>query len=198
MTWSTIVNVLIALAVAVALVGCRGEVQPPPQEGKAVTELAAEDDYAVSVAFRVAEREPGESLTEMTISNSGEKYFLHEETLLSDDDIDTVWVQVDSVGPAVVVRLTEEASEILTHIIEDDAGKHLGVVVDDRLISAPPISEKMLQNGLTILSEDVSREEAQRLSQDILRLTLLKPDTLESADTLGRTDTIETGSDTAN
>lgn len=168
MRTSRIVVISIIMGALLTLIGCRGDVEPPPQEGDSGAATSEQASEIVAVSFHVADQESLEALREMTITRSGEKYYLHQEVLLSKDDIDSAWVEITDAGPEVRVLFTEEGKVKMTEAYRAQPGKRLGVVIDSQLVSAPLLTEELPQEGFTILSGDVSDEEARRILQDIV------------------------------
>jgi preprotein translocase subunit SecD len=120
----------------------------------------------VAVEFRLAETEPGEGLTELTLHESGDVFYLHADAAIHDDDIASASVTKHGGRSAVEVVLTAEGSKKLAAVTERNVKRRMGMVVDGRLVSAPIINAP-ITGGRAILQGDFSDEEALRIAQGL-------------------------------
>jgi SecD/SecF fusion protein len=140
---------LLGLMVMLALLGCTQ--QPGP----------------VTVEFRLAETEPGEGLAEVTIDQTGEKFYLHDEVLISNADIASASVTMWNQRPAVDVILTEAGREKFARLTRENLKRRVGMLVDGKLASAPIINAPILE-GRAIINGDFSEKEARRIAEGIV------------------------------
>ena len=141
----------IGLIVMLALLGC-----------------ACSDDQLekLTVEFRIAETEPAEGLTEMTFESTGEKYYLHDEIVLTNEDIVLAEADQTDFGSIISVTLTSDGAERLAQVTGDNISKHMGIVVDSKLVSCPRINAQISGNKAQIIG-DFSEEEANRIATGI-------------------------------
>jgi len=122
----------------------------------------------VKVEFRLAEAEPAEGLTEMTLSTSGQRFYLHDEVAMSNYDIHIALPLVWEGKSVVELTFTEAGKVRFAMLTEENVGKRIGILVDGELVSAPivraPISE-----GKAIIDGDFSEEEAHEIAAGIMR-----------------------------
>ncbi|MGB2697082.1 MAG: hypothetical protein WBD28_04385 [Candidatus Zixiibacteriota bacterium] len=121
----------------------------------------------VKVEFRLAETEPAEDLTEMTIPGLEEKFYLHNEVLLSNDDIQFAFP--GSLGDRAVIELTltEAGKEKFAQITKENLEKRIGILIDGKLVMAPTIKAPILE-GKAVIDGNFSEEEAERLATSIM------------------------------
>jgi hypothetical protein len=115
----------------------------------------------VPVEFRLAETEPGSDLTEMKISGSDQKYYLHKEVELSNADVASVNLgrETGNSAAGIVLTFTNEGKEKFAKVTGENIGKRLGIVVAGKLISVPVIKEA-ITGGETTISGRFTKEEA--------------------------------------
>ena len=121
----------------------------------------------VTVEFRLAEIVSGEGLTEMSIPGSFEKFYLHDEVLVSNADI--AWAMPGSWQgrPVVELTLTETGREKFAQLTADNVGKRMGIVVDGKLVIVPMIQAPML-DGKAVIDGNFSEQETNRIAAGII------------------------------
>ena len=124
-------------------------------------------DQRVRLEFRLAETEPGEGLTEITVSGTDERFYLHEEVLMTNADIDTASVVMWSERPSIEVVFTEGGREKFARVTRDNVGKRLGMVIDGELVTAPVIRAE-IREGKAVINGDFSQDEAKRIAEGIV------------------------------
>jgi preprotein translocase subunit SecD len=129
-----------------------------------------EKPQPVSVEFRLADRTPAEGLTEMVFSGWGQKdtFYLHNEVLLSEEDIGVASVTTEQESPAVAIRFSQVGTKKFADVTGSNIGRHLGMVVDGSLLSAPLIRDTITV-GRAIITGDMSEQEAQRIADGLNR-----------------------------
>lgn len=138
------------------LCGCASnESQPEKQPGK------------VTLEFRLAETQPGEDLTAMTMAGSGERFYLHKEVLLSNADIAATSVSKLNGRSAVELVFTESGGEKFAGITRGNLMKRIAILVDGDLVSVPIIRAEISQ-GRAIIDGGFTEAEAIRLAESIL------------------------------
>lgn len=121
----------------------------------------------VGLQFRIAETEPGEGLTEMTLAGTDERFYLHDEVLMTNVDVDTAFVAMWSERPSVEVVFNEAGREKFARITRENLGRRMGMVVDGRLVTAPTIRAE-IRMGKAVINGDFSQEEAQRIAEGVI------------------------------
>jgi preprotein translocase subunit SecD len=120
----------------------------------------------VAVEFRLAETKSAEGLTEVIFEPTGEIFYLHEEVLLSNADIVSAEVIMGGRGPVVCVTMTFSGKEKWARVTGENLQKHLGMLVDGTLVSAPVINAPILE-GVAIIGTMFTEEEARRIAEGI-------------------------------
>lgn len=130
-------------------------------------ERAPEQRARVAVEFRIAETEPGEGLTEVSLPISGETFYLHDDVVLTNAEIASATVVRWHGHPAVEVTLNEEGTEQFAGVTESNISKRLAMLVDGKLVCAPVIRAPILV-GKAIVVGDFSEKEARRIANGVL------------------------------
>lgn len=146
--WS---RVLVCLALLVA-VGCQS--------------TAGLQAAAVSLEIRPAFDEPANGLTPMTDELSGKTVYLSDEVLLSNGDIRSTKVgRTDTVGPAIILQLTDEASGRFGDATERMLDKKLAIVLDGKVLAAPVVRSRITRS--VQITGDFTQEEAKRIAEGL-------------------------------
>jgi preprotein translocase subunit SecD len=129
--------------------------------------VAAEGKRADRLQFRLGEQKPGPGLTEMTVTGSKQKVYLHENVELSEADLAQVSVQKTEARVEIMFVLTEAGKTKFAKLTQENIDKSLGIVVEGRLISAP-IIKTAIPGGKAVVTGNFSLEEANRIVNTIL------------------------------
>ena len=121
----------------------------------------------VALEFRFAETTPAEGLQEMIIDGSGERFYLHDEVLITNDDISFALVVSLQGRSMVELTFTEAGSQKLAQLTQDNIGKRVGMLIDGKLVTAPIIRAPLLE-GTAVINGDFSDEEADRIATGIM------------------------------
>lgn len=122
----------------------------------------------VAAEFRLAETEPADGLTETVFSFTGEKFYLHDEVVISNEDILLASVAMGTDWPIINVTLTREAAERFADVTASNVTGHMGILIDGRLVSVPKINA-VVPDGVVQISFDCTEEEAERIADGIVR-----------------------------
>lgn len=122
----------------------------------------------VKVEFCLAETEPAEGLTEVTLSTSGEKFYLHDEVLMSNYDVQIAFPVVWEGKSVVELTFTEAGKVRFAMLTEENVGKRIGILVDGELVSAP-IVRAPITEGKAMIDGGFSEEEAHEIAAGIMR-----------------------------
>jgi preprotein translocase subunit SecD len=122
------------------------------------------------VAFRLAEEEAAEGLTSMTFSR-GEvtrEFYLHDDPVLTEAEIDSAWVTPAEGQFIVDVSMTAAGREAFARATEQHVGRHLAMVVENRLVCVPVIRAPITV-GRARIEGGFTRDEAERIAERLLR-----------------------------
>lgn len=139
------------LLIAAALFGCSA---PEKQAGK------------VTVEFRFAETEAAEGLTETILPITGQKFYLHDEVVMSNDDIVMASVTMWNGKPVVELQFTFTGKEKFAQLTKENLKRRVGMLVDGKLVTAPIINAP-IDHGIAIITSDFTKDEAQRIADGI-------------------------------
>lgn len=129
--------------------------------------VAAEGKKADRLQFRLGEQKPGPGLTEMTVTGSKQKLYLHENVELSEADLARVSVQKTEGRVEIMFVLTEAGKAKFAKLTQENIDKSLGIVVEGKLISAP-IIKSAIPGGKAVVAGNFSVDEASRIVDTIL------------------------------
>ena len=130
--------------------------------------LPCAQQSGVTVEFRLAETEPAEGLTLIVCTASGESFYLHDEVLLSNADIESASPGSWEGRPTVALIFTEDGREKFARLTGDNIGGRVGILVDGELVTAPVIRAPILE-GKAVINGDFTEEEAKRIAAGIVR-----------------------------
>jgi preprotein translocase subunit SecD len=120
-----------------------------------------------TIEFRLVETAPAEGLTEMVCAASGELFYLHDEVLISNADIDTAFISKWNNRPVVELLFTEDGREQFAQLTEENIHRRVGMLVDGQLVSAPIINAPIPQ-GRAIIDGNFSEQEVRRVAEGII------------------------------
>lgn len=127
-----------------------------------------EKTESVVLEFRIAEVEPAPGLTEMTVQNTKEKFYLHDEVLLNNEDFKSAEYTLWQGRPGVKLIMTEKGKEKWADITEQNIGNHIGMVLNNELVSAPLVRAK-IDVGIAIIQGIFTEEEAKKIVEGLNR-----------------------------
>jgi SecD/SecF fusion protein len=158
----------------------RNIVKKLKEVGKLEFKLVEEDEKKIESALK--EKIPqGYQLKEY----QERPLLLHQETSLVGKDLIESFVGFDSYGtPSVKLRFTSEGRKKFAKLTQENVGKRLAILLDDKVISAPQIREPIL-TGEAQITGDFSLDEARALSAILNSGALPVPLSLEEERTIG-------------
>jgi preprotein translocase subunit SecD len=135
----------------IALMCCVGQVAPTGQ-------------HQSKFELRLAEKEPGEGLTEFSVPESTEKIYVHKEVVVTNEDIAEVRVVRSYAGASYDIQIdfTEEGAQRIGKATEENIGKQLALILDGKVVSAPMIASKISSTGA--ISGRFTKEEAEGIA----------------------------------
>ena len=125
-----------------------------------------EQNGTVTIEFRIAETEPAHGLFEMKIQRTDETFYLHEDVVLSNVDVASTSVTMWNNRPVVELIFTETGGKKFAALTQANIHKHIGMVVNGTLVSAPIIQAPILA-GKAIIDGNFTLEVAQRIAKGI-------------------------------
>lgn len=138
---------LILLLIGFFLLGCSSTEKPAK---------------TVTVEFRFAETTPAEGLTEYVFAQTGKKFYLHQEVVMSNKEIDNAVVADWQGKPVVRLILTAEGKEKFAQLTANNINRNMAILVNGKLITAPRINAPITQ-GMAMITGDFTKEEAERI-----------------------------------
>ena len=149
-------KIIIALFCASTLLSCAHKTADMPFLSGSVIE------------FRAASMLPKLGYAEMTTKDANQKIYVSEEVLLSNIDITSaeVFFSDEKSGPQLELNMTASGKTKLAQITEQNLHKPIAILVDQRLISAPIVQEK-ITGGMLKISGITSVAEAKRIVDEM-------------------------------
>lgn len=120
----------------------------------------------VLLEFRPATYEQAAGMSERTIKGSGQKIWLAEQAILSNNDVASARAAKTPYGAQVELAFTRDGSRRFALATEQNLMKPIAILVDGEVISAPIVREK-IAGGRAIISGDFTLEEARRIASGI-------------------------------
>ena len=146
-------------AVLVAAVGAGSRYWP-----HAVVDVVA----AVRFEVRLAEDSPGAGLREAPVRGTSRKVYLHDNAVVTNDDI--AQAQVAPGGSpttfGVTVTFKPAGAEKMRSATQGHIGKPLAILVDGQIVIAPTVRSAITTSA--VISGDFSQAEADRIAAGIL------------------------------
>jgi SecD/SecF fusion protein len=121
-----------------------------------------------TVEFRLIAPSPGPDYSIMTMKDSGEAFYVHNETLLSQSDIDSAAVILSSGYPLIEFVFTPDGKRRLERVTTENVGKRFAMVIDGELVSAPLVQTPIAEGRLVIAGR-YTLEEAHQIALGINR-----------------------------
>ena len=119
--------------------------------------------------LRLAEREPGQGLTEATVANSDEKVYLHKEAFITSADVVSARAVKSEYSDYYDIKLkfSAEAGERMKRISGQRIGKIIAVLIDGKVVSAPVLMGEI--GGEAQITGPIRKEQAEDIAAGITR-----------------------------
>ena len=128
--------------------------------------IACSDNKKVTLEFRIAEDKPAAELTEILFEPTGESFYLHNEVLLNQYDVESASV-VNQLGqPSVELILTSEGAKKFAFSTAQNIGKRCGMMLNGKLLSAPTIRDT-ISGGRAVISSIFTESEAEAIAKGL-------------------------------
>ena len=116
--------------------------------------------------LRIAETQAKSGLQEMTLYQSGEKFYVGDSIFLSNKHIRATDIVEWQSRPQIKVELTPEGTKIFFEFTSNHVGRSAAMLIDSKLISAPRINAP-IPSGTLLIVGSFSHEEAVRFARGI-------------------------------
>jgi len=127
-----------------------------------------EGPESITIEFKIAEAGPAPGLTKMNVRKIDKKFYLHNEVLLNNEDIESAEYTLWQDRPGVKLIMTERGKEKWADITEQNIGKHIGMLLNGELVSAPIVRAR-IDVGLAIIQGIFTEDEAEKIVDGINR-----------------------------
>ena len=123
------------------------------------------------IEFRIGESRPGAGLAEMRIPGRDTNVYVHKEVVLSDRDIAAAKARAAEISPGALrpqidIVFTEKGKEKFARVTAAALGKHLAILLDGKLVSAPVVREQ-ITGGQAVIVGSFTMAEAKRIAREI-------------------------------
>jgi hypothetical protein len=122
---------------------------------------------AVRFEVRLAETQPGAGLTEARVTGSGRTIYLHDEVIVTNDDIEHCTAVTGS-GTSrynIGVEFNAAGAEKMRRATTEHEGRPMAILIDGEVVMAPVIRSPVSRSAL--LTGDYSKEDAERIINGI-------------------------------
>jgi preprotein translocase subunit SecD len=124
------------------------------------------DNKKVKLEFHIAEDEPAADLTEMVFKPTGEIFYLHNEILVNQYDVESAAVVNQQERPAVELILTSEGAKKFEELTAQNIGKRCAMMLNGELLSAPTIRDT-ISGGRAIITGIFTEAEAEDIAKGL-------------------------------
>ena len=130
--------------------------------------LACSETEKVTLEFRIAEDKPAANLTEIVFEPIGEIFYLHNEVLLNQYDVESATVVIQQERPAVELILTSEGTKKFEELTAQNIGKRFGMILNGKLLLAPIIRDT-IPGGRAIITGIFAKSEAEAIANGLMQ-----------------------------
>ena len=124
------------------------------------------ENEKVTLEFRIVEDEPAAGLTEMVFEPTGETFYLHNEVLVKQHDVESAAVVNQQERPTVELILTSEGAKKFEELTAQNVGKRCAMVLNGKLLSAPTIRDT-ISGGRVIINGIFAEAEAEDIANGL-------------------------------
>jgi len=128
----------------------------------------AKDVRPISMEFRIAVKEPADGLEQMIMSGWGHQdtFYVRPTIELTRAEVIAAEVTMMDDHPAIALAFSEHGASIMSRVTEENVNRHLAIILDGSLVSAPAIRAK-IEGGRAIINGDFTHEQAKELAARI-------------------------------
>ena len=127
-----------------------------------------EKSAAVPVEFKIAEFKPAAGLVKTALPDSDQVVYLHPKALLTNADIASTAVSSGDNGHIIEVVFTEAGRKAFAKVTTENIDKHLVIIADGEIVSAP-IIKAPITGGAALIAGEFTKEEAERIANGITK-----------------------------
>lgn len=128
--------------------------------------FACSENEKVTLEFRIAEDGPAVDLAEMVFEPTGDIFYLHNEVLVNQHDVESAAVVIQQERPAVELILTTEGAKKFKELTAQNVGKRCAMVLNGKLLSAPIIRDT-ISGGRAIITGIFTKTEAETIANNL-------------------------------
>ncbi len=121
----------------------------------------------LSFELKIAQSKPDEDLTEMTLHNTDQKFYVEDSVYLLNKDLESAKVLESEGMSQVLVKLKESAKQTFANFTSKNIHKNAGMIIDGKLLSAPVIRAEIDSRQLIIMGF-FSEDEAEKIAEGII------------------------------
>jgi preprotein translocase subunit SecD len=119
-------------------------------------------DAQTRLELRLAEKEPATGLVESVVSRTGEKVYLHETSVITNEDIrDARVVPAGDDAFNVAISFTLQGAAKMAAATQAHVGRPLAIVVNGAVLTAPTVRSPIRQD--TLITGDLTRQQAEEI-----------------------------------
>jgi preprotein translocase subunit SecD len=128
--------------------------------------LVCSEPEKVELEFHIAEDHPDPDLTEIVFEPTGDIFYLHNEVLVNQFDVEFAAVVMQQGQPAVELILTSEGAKKFKELTAQNVGKRCGMVLNGELLSAPIIRDT-ISGGRAIINGIFTKSVAETIAKSL-------------------------------
>jgi len=125
------------------------------------------ETHAAALSFRLAYDTDRPDTTKMQMKLSDEIFYVSNQAILDQRDVSRSRVEHGIVRPLLIFTLKPDGSKRLSDTSAAHLGSHLALIIDDVLVSAPMIRQRLDGNEFTINTDRLSEIELNALATRI-------------------------------
>lgn len=122
----------------------------------------------IKLEFRLADPKPANGLKKMSMYNTRDIFYIHNNVLLTNADIKSAEFTRWQNRPGVELHMTESGRVKWARITEENIGRNIGMLLDGKLVCAPLVRAK-IDAGVAIINGIFTEEEAKEITAGLLR-----------------------------
>ena len=122
----------------------------------------------IKLEFREVETEPVNGLIEMAMYKTGDKFYVHDQVLLTNDDIESAAFNLWQDRPGIELNMTESGRIKFARLTEQNIGQHIAIILDGKLVSAPLVRAR-IDVGMAIINGIFTEKEARKIAVGLMR-----------------------------
>ena len=114
-----------------------------------------------TLQVRLAEAQPANDLTAITVAHSNDKVYLHPSSIITNADVTEAHVVPHGTTFNVALSLSPEGSTKLARATEAHIGRPIAILVNGNVVAAPIVRSTITQG--VVINGDLSKQEAEMI-----------------------------------